>query len=88
MVVPKSSLIVVEACWTSTVYTYRMASGRDGFTCKACGHFFSDAEILKWNTKWETIAGEKWLMEVIAECPHCGETRSYSIPGDVAVNFD
>jgi len=48
-----------------------------GFICKACGRFFSDPEITSWDTKWGLIGGEKWLLELIAACPRCGEIRSY-----------
>jgi hypothetical protein len=65
-----------------------MATGTDGFECKACGEFFSNPEILKWDTKWETIRGEKALVQLIAECPRCGETNSYKIPEDVTMHFE
>lgn len=48
-----------------------------GFICKACGRFFSNAEIKTWDTKWGLIGGEEWPLELIATCPWCGEVRSY-----------
>jgi hypothetical protein len=48
-----------------------------GFVCKACGKFFTDSESKNRDTKWKDIKGEPWLVEIIDECPLCGETRNY-----------
>jgi hypothetical protein len=63
-------------------------AARDGYFCKSCRKFFTDQEIPKVETRWEAIAGEEWLMEIIAECPHCHETRGYKIPQDVRLEFE
>lgn len=56
--------------------------------CKDCGRFFANSEIMHWDTKWEARQGEDSLVELIAECPHCGKTHAYRIPADVTFSFD
>jgi hypothetical protein len=50
-----------------------------GFICKACGKWFADKDTKHWDTKWTEpdADGEPHLLELINECPLCGEVRSY-----------
>ena len=57
-----------------------------GFVCKACGKWFAAMDVKKWDTRWtESDAnGERTLLELIHECPLCGETRSY-VPNETVL---
>jgi len=57
--------------------TQPMADDDLGFICKACGKFYTDAEVEAWDTRWETKYGQEWLIEIINKCPLCGEVRNY-----------
>jgi len=50
-----------------------------GFVCKACRKWFADKDVKQWDTKWSEpdASGERWLLQLIHECPLCGETGSY-----------
>ncbi len=63
-----------------------MSDAADGFMCKSCGRFYTDADVAEWDTKWETRDGEDWLIEIIHRCPLCGGVRgAASLGGEAAI---
>ena len=50
-----------------------------GFVCKACGRLYADKDVKHWDGTWTGPAedGERTLIEIIHQCPSCGDTYSY-----------
>jgi hypothetical protein len=50
-----------------------------GFVCKACRKWFADGDVKRWDTRWTEAdaAGERTLIEILNECPLCGQMRGY-----------